>query len=94
MFLTGVMHCDNFFIMTRTQAQIIELFQTLGQSEKRALAEHLYETAVAGRFYDRMTPDQRAELAAGLDEADRDEGAAADDFFRSMAEKYGFVRKA
>lgn len=80
--------------MTRTQAQILELFQTLGQTEKRELAEQLYETAVAGTFYDRMTPAQRAELQDGIDQADRGEGIASEDFFQQMAAKYGFTRTA
>jgi hypothetical protein len=42
-------------IMTRIQAQIIELFKTLDQTEQREVAQQLYERAVAGSFYDRMT---------------------------------------
>jgi hypothetical protein len=80
--------------MTRTQAQILELFQTLGQSEKRELAEQLYETAVAGTFYERMTPDQRAQLQEGIDQAHRGEGIASDEFFQQMATKHGFTRTA
>jgi len=80
--------------MTSIQARIIELFQTLEQDEKRELAEQLYQRAVTGTFYERMTPAQRAELAKGIVEADRDEGMPADDFFRQMAEKYGFTRIA
>jgi hypothetical protein len=33
--------------MTKTQAQIIELFRTLDPEEQREIAEQLYETAVA-----------------------------------------------
>jgi hypothetical protein len=80
--------------MTRTQAQILELFQTLDQSEKRELAEQLYETAVAGTFYDRMTPDQRAQLQESIEQADRGEGIASDEFFKQMAAKHGFTRAA
>ena len=78
--------------MTRTQAQIIELFQTLANSEQKELAAQLYEATVDGPFYDRMTPQQRAELEAAISEADRGEGAPADDFFSAMAEKHGFSR--
>jgi hypothetical protein len=78
--------------MTRTQAQILELFQTLDASEKRELAEQLYETAVAGSFYARMTPEQRAVLAESIAEADRGEGEDAASFFDRIARKHGFSR--
>ena len=38
--------------MTNTQAQILELFQTLPQSEQHDLAEQLYEQATRGSFYE------------------------------------------
>ena len=78
--------------MTRTQAQILELFQTLGADEKRELAEQLYETAVAGTFYDQMTHEQRREFEESLAEADRGEGVPSNEFFDRMARKYGFDR--
>jgi hypothetical protein len=80
--------------MTRTQAQILELFQTLDAGEKRELAEQLYETAVAGSFYSRMTLEQRAELAESIAEADRGEGEDAASFFDRIARKHGFSRPA
>jgi hypothetical protein len=80
--------------MTKTQAQILELFQTLDTAEQRSLAEQLYETAVAGSFYARMTPQQRAELAESIAEADRGEGEDAAAFFDRMARKHGFARSA
>ena len=80
--------------MTRTQAQIPELFQTLNAGEKRELAEQLYETAVAGSFYARMTPEQQAELAESIAEADRGEGEDAASFFDRIARKHGFSRPA
>lgn len=80
--------------MTKTQAQILELFQTLPAQEKRELAEHPYETAVSGTFYDRMTPEQRAELDASIAEADRGEGASSDEVFARLAKKFGFARGA
>jgi len=78
--------------MTKTHAQILELFQTLDALEKRELAEQLYETAVAGSFYARMTPEQRAELAESTAEADRGEGEDAESFFDRIARKHGFSR--
>jgi hypothetical protein len=80
--------------MTRTQAQILELFQTLDVAEKRELAEQLYETAVAGSFFARMTPEQRAELAESIAQADRGEGEDATSFFDRIARKHGFSRPA
>jgi hypothetical protein len=78
--------------MTRTQAQIIELFQTLPAVERRELAEQLYEHAVRGTFHDRMTPEQRAELDQSIAEADRGEGAPANEVFERFAQKFGFTR--
>ena len=78
--------------MTRTQTQILDLFRTLADDEKRELATHLYETAVNGSFFDRMTTAQRAELATAIAEADRSEGVVAEEFFAEMAEKHRFDR--
>ena len=80
--------------MTQTQAQIIELFQTLDAAEKRELVEQLYETAIAGSFYERMTPEQRAELDESISQADRGEGVEAGAFFDRMAKLHGFKRTA
>jgi hypothetical protein len=60
-----------FFVMTKVQAQIIELFKTLDPAEQREVAEQLYERTTAGSFYDRMTPEQRAELDEGIAQAER-----------------------
>ena len=78
--------------MTKIQAQIIELFQTLAVSEQKELAAQLFEAAAAGSFFDHMTPQQRAELEASISQADRGEGVPADKFFSAMAQKYGFSR--
>ena len=80
--------------MTKTQAQILELFQTLDPAQKRELAEQLYETAVSGSFYARMTPEQRLELAESIAEADRGEGEDATTFFDRMARKHALSRRA
>ena len=80
--------------MTKTQAQILELFQTLPQSEQHDLAEQLYEQAARGSFYDRMTPDQRAALTTSIAEADRDEGTEASVVMNRIALKCGFSRTA
>jgi hypothetical protein len=80
--------------MTKTQAQILELFQTLPEAEKRELAEQLYEQAVRGSFYDRTTPEQRAELDRSIAEADRNEGAEVSVVIDRLARKFGFARTA
>ena len=80
--------------MTKTQAQILELFQTLPQSEQRQLAEQLYEQTVRGSFHDRMTPERRAELDQSIAEADRGEGTEASIVMTRLAQKFGFPRTA
>jgi len=77
-------------MMTKTQAQIIELFKTLDPAEQREIAEQLYETAVVGSFYDRMTPQQRAELDEGIAQAERGQVLPAEEVFDRLAKRFGF----
>jgi predicted transcriptional regulator len=76
--------------MTRTQAQIIELFKTLDQAEQREVAQQLFERAVVGSFYDRMTPQQLAELDEGIAQAERGEVRPAEEVFDRLAKRFGF----
>jgi predicted transcriptional regulator len=76
--------------MTKTQAQIIELFKSLDPIEQRELAEQLYETTVAGSFYDRMSPAQRAKLDEGIAEAERGQVRSAEEVFDRLAKRFGF----
>jgi predicted transcriptional regulator len=76
--------------MTKTQAQIIELFQTLDTAEQREIAEQLYERSIAGSFYDRMTPHQRAELDEGIAQAERGQVLPAEEVFDRLAKRFGF----
>jgi predicted transcriptional regulator len=76
--------------MTNTQAQIIELFKTLDQAEPREIAQQLYERAVVGSFYDRMTPQQRAKLDEGIAQAERGQVRPAEDVFDRLANRFGF----
>jgi predicted transcriptional regulator len=76
--------------MTKTQAQIIELFKTLDQTEQREIAQQLYERAVAGSFYDRMTPQQRAELDEGIAQAEQGHVRPVDEVFDRLAKHFGF----
>jgi hypothetical protein len=75
--------------MTKTQAQIIELFKSLDPIEQRELAGQLYETTVAGSFYHRMSPAQRAELNAGIAEAERGRVRSAEEVFNRLAKRFG-----
>jgi predicted transcriptional regulator len=74
--------------MTRTQAQIIELFKTLDHAEQREIAEQLYETAIGGSHYDRMSPEQRAELDEGIAQAERGQVVPAEEVFDRLAKRY------
>lgn len=76
--------------MTKTQAQIIELFKTLDPTEQREIAEQLLETTVVGSFYDRMTPEQRAELDEGIAQAERGQVLPAEEVFDRLARRFGF----
>lgn len=78
--------------MTRTQAQILELFQSLPSDEQRELAEHLYEQTRRGSFYDRMTPEQRAQLQDGIDQADLGDVVDADQALDRIAQRLALKR--
>ena len=79
--------------MTTIQAQIIELFQTLPESEQRELVEHLTSSARRGSsFYEGMTPEQRTRLQEGIDQADRGEGAPAGIVLDRLAKRLGVPR--
>jgi predicted transcriptional regulator len=77
--------------MTKAQAQIIELFKTLDPAEQREIAEQLYERTIAGSFYDRMTPQQRAQLDEGIAQAERGQVLPADEVFDRLAKRFGFA---
>lgn len=76
--------------MTKIQAQIIELFKTLDPTEQREVAEQLYERTVVGSFYDRMTPQQCAELDEGIAQAERGQVRPAEEVFDRLAKRFGF----
>ena len=83
--------------MTKTQSKIVELFKTLPVVEQRELAEHLYESALNAKrsetsFSATLSASQRAELKQSIAEADRGEGAPADEVFDRLAKKHGFAR--
>jgi Mg/Co/Ni transporter MgtE len=74
--------------MNAPQTKIVELFDRLPSPDRQELAEHLYQRSRPD-FLSAMTPEQRAELDAGLAEADRGEGDAEDAVFRRLEQKFG-----
>jgi len=84
------MYWRYIFAMTKTQAKIIELFKTLDQAEQREVAQQLYERAVVGSFYDRMTPQQRADLDEGIAQAERGQVRPSEEVFDRLAKRFGF----
>jgi predicted transcriptional regulator len=76
--------------MAKKQVQIIELFRTLDPAEQREIAGQLHETTVAGSFYDRMTPAQRAALDEGIAQAERGQVLPAEEVFDRLAKRFGF----
>jgi hypothetical protein len=80
--------------MTKTRAQIVELFKTLPQHDQQELVQYLHKHANEGSFLDRMSNAQLAQLDKALGEADREEGMPAEEFFAQLAKKYGLARAA
>ena len=76
--------------MTETQTRIVQLFKTLPLTEQRALVEHLAETAQSGSFYDRLSPEQRAQLDESIAQAERGETVPAAKVFDRIAKRFGF----
>ena len=79
--------------MTKAQTQILELFETLGEQERREIAEQLYAATERRSFLQRMSPAQKAELAESIAEADRGEGLPMDEMVRELAQKYGLKHR-
>jgi hypothetical protein len=63
--------------------------RSLPSGPPKAGPEQLYETTVAGSFYDRMSPAQRAELDAGIAEAERGQVLSAEEVFDRLAKRFG-----
>ena len=55
--------------MTNTQAQILDLFQTLAPDERREIVENLSGAAPPRSHYDRLTEVQRSKLDEGIAQA-------------------------
>jgi predicted transcriptional regulator len=64
--------------------------QDLDQAQQREVAQQLYERAVVGSFYDRMTSQQLAELDEGIAQAKRGEVWSAEEVFDRIAKHFCF----
>ena len=78
--------------MTRTQTQIIEMFRTLDPAEREEVMSELYETAVSETLYARMTPEQRAQLQEGIEQANRGDVVDANQAMDRIALQFSFKR--
>lgn len=77
--------------MTNLQAQVIALFKTLDPKEQREVAVQIYADTFAESFYDSMTTEQRAQLDAGIAQADRGQVVPAEEAFDRLAKRFGFA---
>jgi hypothetical protein len=48
--------------------------------------------STVGSFYDRMTPEQRADLDEGIAQAERGQVVLAEEVFDRLAKRFGFVK--
>ena len=78
--------------MTRTQAEILELFQTLPSAQQRELVACLNEQAGPHDFYDGMKPGDRAILQEGIAEANSGKTATPDELKAYMAKRFNLQR--
>jgi hypothetical protein len=79
--------------MTRTQSQIIDLISQLPVAERRKLFEHIEAAGLLKEtFYDRMTPEQHAQLDEGIAQADREQVVDGNAAFDRLAERFAFRR--
>ncbi len=79
--------------MTRAQAEILDLINRLPADERRELFEQIEATGLLGQtFYERMTPEQRAQLDDGIAQADRRQVVDGNSAFDRLAERFNFRR--
>ena len=77
--------------MKTTQYQISELFEQLPLAEKRGVAAELYERAVLGKIGPaKLTPEQQADLAIAIEQADRGELIPSADLKAAKRARFGF----
>lgn len=77
--------------MTKTQAQILDLFQTLRPDERREILENLSGAAPIHLHYDRLTGEQRLKLDEGIAQAQRGDVAPAEAVFDRLAKRFDFT---
>lgn len=78
--------------MTRTQTQIVEMFRTLDPVEREEVMSELYETAVSETLYGHMSPEQRAQLQEGIEQANRGDVVDANQAMERVARQFNFKR--
>ena len=77
--------------MTKTQAQIVELIAQLPLAERRELFEHVQGTGLLDEsFHSGMTPEQRAQLAEGIAQAEKGEVVDGNEAFDRLAKRFNF----
>jgi hypothetical protein len=75
--------------VTKTAAQIVELFRALPARDQSALIEELSETAASVSVCSRLWFAERAEIDEALGEAERGETVPANESFDDLAQLYG-----
>ena len=81
----------NLCRMTRTHAQILDLFQRLPPDERREVMESLKAAASSDLHFDRLTGDQRRNLDEGITQAQRDEVVPARAAVDRLAKRFNFA---
>lgn len=76
--------------MPKTQAQILDLMSRLSPEERIEVMDQIHASNLLPElFYDRMTSEQRAHLAEGIDQADRGQGDDAPVVFDRLSKRLG-----
>lgn len=79
--------------MTRQQSEILDLISQLPMAERLELFDRARVNGLLDEtFYDRMSPQQRAQLQEGIDQADRGEVVDGNAAFDRLAARFGFNR--
>lgn len=75
-------------IMTKTQAEILELFQKLALEERQEVVELLYEQVNHRDFYDRMSLAARQQLQQAIAQADQGQTLTPEVLRASIAKRF------
>ena len=79
--------------MNETLERIFDLFDSLPEAERRAVAVELMASVKEKSFHATLNSEQHAELAQSIAQADRGEGTLADAVMAEIAAKHGFARQ-